>query len=704
MKIHGATPLVALDAVAIDTETTGLDAAIARVVQFGAVAISQGRTLRDQALELLVNPGMPIPRGSSAIHGIFDADVGGAAPFPSVWADMKTFIGGRVMIGHSIGFDLTVIERECVRAGLAWERPRTLCVRLLAVVANPRLPDNSLDTLAEWLGIRIGDRHRALGDAVAAAEVFAALLPLLAERGIRTLAEAERACLDRTSLLEMEQTAGWVAPVTRPDASAPFESLDPFAYRSRVRDLMRRPPVVVARDMSVAGAIERMTELRISSVFVSEDGTGGGPVTDYGIVTERDMMRRIAARGGAALADCVGEFATRPLASIAGGAFLYRAIGRMDRLKIRHLAVRDEAERLAGIISARDLLQLRAGAAIHLDDAIAGARSAEEMAGAWATLPSVARALIAEEVDARTVAGIVSEELRVATRRATILAEQAMAAEGHGEPPCPYSIMVLGSGGRGESLLAADQDNAIVFARGEPDGPEDRWFAEMGSRMSDILAVTGVPYCKGGIMASNALWRGSLDLWKARVGEWLGRSGAKDLLNVDIFFDQRPAHGDLDLGAELFEHAYASAQGQVVFAKLLGESLYSLSSPFTMMGGIRTTDDRIDLKLFGLFPIVTAARALAIRHGIRRRSTKRRLEGLTEKNLGNRDEVAALSQAHGLFMSLMLAQQSADLEAGIPASNRVEVGTLARARQAELKAALKAVQHVPDFTRTLMFG
>ena len=45
-----------------------------------------------------------------------------------------------------------------------------------------------------------------------------------------------------------------------------------------------------------------------------------------------------------------------------------------------------------------------------------------------------------------------------------------MLIEGHGAPPCPYAMLVLGSGGRGESLMAPDQDNAIVFAHGEPEG------------------------------------------------------------------------------------------------------------------------------------------------------------------------------------------------------------------------------------------
>ena len=173
---------------------------------------------------------------------------------------------------------------------------------------------------------------------------------------------------------------------------------------------------------------------------MSADGRPDGPIAGYGIVTERDVMRLVAAHGADALVMPVRDFASRPLASVAGGAFVYRAVGRMERLKIRHLAVRDERERLAGVISARDLLRLRAGAAISLDDAIGAAKSAQEMAQAWATLPAVARMLVAEGLDARLVAGVVSEEIRVMTRRAAELAAAAMREDGLGPPPCPYAL------------------------------------------------------------------------------------------------------------------------------------------------------------------------------------------------------------------------------------------------------------------------
>lgn len=668
----------------------------------GAVPIVQGKRATDPNFTTLIDPRQPIPESSTRFHGVTDAMVRDAPVFPVALARFESFRGDRVVIGYSIGFDFAIMAREAGRVGLNWRQPRSLCVRMLGGVANPNLPDQSMETLAGWLGVELTERHSAIGDAKAAADLFLALLPRLKSQGITTLAEAERACLRQTGEMEAHQKAGWAPPVQKPEEQRAFGSVDPYAYRHRVGEIMGEKLRLVADTMPVRQAMSLMTEARISSVLVSPTGEPGGLVADYAILTERDVLRLMAREGEAAFARSVGEVASKPLVSVAQEAFVYRAIGRMDRFRIRHLAVRDENDRLVGIISARDLLKLRGAAAIELDDAIEAAQSPAQMAQAWATVPSVADRLIAEEIDARIVAGIVSEELRIMTRRAGALAEASMVAEGFGPPPCPFSLLVLGSGGRGESLLAADQDNAVVYQEGEPDSPQDRWFGEFGSRVADMLNAAGIPYCTGGVMAMNAPWRGSVDLWRKRLSHWIGRAEPEDLLNVDIVFDLRPVHGDPGLGSDLFNEALSSAHAHPAFAKLLGERAGDFGSAFTIFGNIRSIDGRIDLKKYGLFPIVSVARALAIRHDVRRRSTHNRLEGLLALNLGEERSLRGLLDAQELFLALMLAQQSQDLHAGVPVSNRIALDRLTASQTDKLKAALRTVETIPSVFRALM--
>ena len=114
MVVRNSTPLIALDAVVIDTETTGLDPVEARIVEFAAIRILGGR-LSDEMFRGLVSPGVSIPAAATAIHHIDDAKVAGAPSFAKVWPALVDFIGGIVVVGHNIGFDLAVLERECKR-------------------------------------------------------------------------------------------------------------------------------------------------------------------------------------------------------------------------------------------------------------------------------------------------------------------------------------------------------------------------------------------------------------------------------------------------------------------------------------------------------------------------------------------------------------------------------------------------------------
>ena len=265
------TPLIALDAVVIDTETTGLDPRKAWIVEIAAVQLAAGRLQPKAAFRRLLNPGEPIPKPAIGIHGIDDPAVADAPAFADIWPELSSFIGGAVVIGHALGFDLAVLKRECERAGIGWTRPHILDTRLLAEVAEPDLAGYSLDSLAVWLGIEITDRHSALGDALACARIFLALLPKLREGGIRTLAEAERACRALTDALDQQHRAGWVEAVEAPcraDTERTLRRIDSYPYRHRIRDIMRSPVQFIAADQSIREALARMTKERISSLYV----------------------------------------------------------------------------------------------------------------------------------------------------------------------------------------------------------------------------------------------------------------------------------------------------------------------------------------------------------------------------------------------------------------------------------------------------
>ena len=324
-----STSLSALDAVVIDTETTGLDARSARVIQIGAVRLDKGELSLEDHYDRLVNPGIPIPAETTAIHGISDAAVRKAPSFPAIADEVAGLLSDRIVVGHTIGFDLAILERELKLAGRPWPAPAWLDVRLLAELALPTLAQYDLDRLAALLGVTIEGRHTAMGDAIATAKMLRALTPHLRERGIRTLADADAAL---RHLADRKLSTG--APLTTPkpvasDWMPALERIDSFPYRHRVGAIMSTPVAWIAPSATVREALSTLLAQKISSVLI-EDAHGVA-----GIATERDLLRAINRLGAAGLDAPASDHATRPVQSVSEDDFVYRAIGRVGRLGIR---------------------------------------------------------------------------------------------------------------------------------------------------------------------------------------------------------------------------------------------------------------------------------------------------------------------------------------------------------------------------------
>jgi DNA polymerase-3 subunit epsilon/CBS domain-containing protein len=689
-------PLASLDAIAFDTETTGLDTTRARIIQVGAVKISKGRIDESQTFQQLVNPGEPIPPASTAIHGIHDEDIVSAESFVTIKAEYDLWTGNSVMIGYAAGFDLAMFKREHQLARLEWYAPRTLDVRYLVNIVAPILPDYSLDTIAAWLGVETHDRHSALGDAISTAKIFLALIPRLRERGIRTLAEAENACRQFTTTTAREVSLGWHELHQSTSSQKPsltsLARIDSFPYRHRLHELMRSPAILVDSGLSLRQVLNTLIENEISAVYVEADANQ----PHIGIITERDLLRCINQSGDQALESRAAHIAQYPLHSLSADAFVYHAIARMRRKYFRHLGVHDANGHIVGALSARDLLRQRADDAIALGDDIDEAEDAEAMAEVWGQISMVASGLMNEDVDARDIAAVISHELCALTRQACKLAEAEMLEQGLGTAPCAYAMLVLGSGGRGESMLAMDQDNAIVYASGDPDSDTDQWFADLGTRVSDILDIAGVPYCNGNIMASNADWRHSLEHWHRTIKTWINRQTPEDIMNCDIFFDAVCVHGDFELAKQTIEFAFELGSASTSFLKLMSVNACKDRVPLGLFGRFKLENGRMDLKMGGILPIFSCARILAIEHRIDKHSTPGRLRAACQLQDKLDTVYENLDEAHRIIFNIILQQQLADIESGISPSNFIAPTSLSASMRKQLKWALDRVPGVSN--------
>ncbi len=187
---QGNRPLGELTYTVFDTETTGLDPMHDEIVSIGAVRIVNGRILREECFDQLVDPRRSMPAEAVRIHGIAPERLVGQPTIERVVPAFQRFVEDTILVGHNAAFDMRMFQIKEALTGVHLIQP-VLDTILLSSVVNPNLKDHDLDAISmRLLGRRIHQRHSALGDALATAEVFLRLLPLLAEMGITTLDQA----------------------------------------------------------------------------------------------------------------------------------------------------------------------------------------------------------------------------------------------------------------------------------------------------------------------------------------------------------------------------------------------------------------------------------------------------------------------------------------------------------------------------------
>jgi DNA polymerase III subunit epsilon len=162
----------------IDTETTGRDSAADRLVEVGVVLGHRGQVTERRSW--LINPGRPIPKETSAIHGITDADVLGKPSFAEIAGEIVATLRDRIPAAYNAAFDRGFLLAELERAGVRptdappamrrevdWIDPLTFARELYKDQQS-----RSLGDMAARLGIEMVRAHRATDDAEAALQVL----------------------------------------------------------------------------------------------------------------------------------------------------------------------------------------------------------------------------------------------------------------------------------------------------------------------------------------------------------------------------------------------------------------------------------------------------------------------------------------------------------------------------------------------------
>ena len=145
----------------VDLETTGMSPVGDRITEVGVMLVDGGEVVEEWSQ--LVDPQMSIPPAIQALTGISNDMVAGAPRFAQLAAELWKKLEGRVFVAHNARFDYGFLKNEYRRLGSRFQAP-VLCTVRLSRALYPAHRGHGLDALVARFGLRVTDRHRALGD------------------------------------------------------------------------------------------------------------------------------------------------------------------------------------------------------------------------------------------------------------------------------------------------------------------------------------------------------------------------------------------------------------------------------------------------------------------------------------------------------------------------------------------------------------
>ena len=168
----------------VDIETTGTYAAAHSITEI-AILLHDGEKVVDK-YSTLINPGTTIVPFITRLTGITNEMLKTAPPFHEVAKKIWEMTDNAVFVAHNVNFDYAFIREEFKQLGADFKRKK-LCTVRLSRASFPGHASYSLGTICNQLGIKINDRHRAMGDAEATVKLFEKCIKVDDEKHLNAL-------------------------------------------------------------------------------------------------------------------------------------------------------------------------------------------------------------------------------------------------------------------------------------------------------------------------------------------------------------------------------------------------------------------------------------------------------------------------------------------------------------------------------------
>ncbi|MDD4730934.1 MAG: putative nucleotidyltransferase substrate binding domain-containing protein [Desulfovibrio sp.] len=459
-----------------------------------------------------------------------------------------------------------------------------------------------------------------------------------------------------------------------------------YLFSTRLAAMCARAPVCTCFGESIQMGAWKMSKHRVGSLLVREPS---GRVA--GIVTDKDLRKAVAL--GMDYAAPIETIMSTPVVTMDEGEVCFDALLQMMTRQIHHLAVTRDDE-VTGVVTSHDIMVLQGKSPMAVFRDIQAQERLEGLHPISERIPQVLRTLVEEGARAGHITRMITviNDL-ILEKLLTLLLKEI------GPPPVPFCWLLLGSEGRREQTVATDQDNALVYR--DPGDPilqraADIYLTAFAERAIQELVRCGFPSCPGEIMASNPKWRQPLTVWRNYFERWIMVPNPQEVLNATIFFDFRPAFGELELASALREHVARHAPRQDVFLRHLAADCLQTRPPLSFFKNfvVEKTGEhknRLNIKQRGLVPFVDFARVLALRHGLAETNTLGRLRRLKEDGHLPEELAKEAGEAFEFLLQLRLVHQLGQVEDGRKPDNHVAPTELSELERQTLKEAFSVI-------------
>ncbi len=457
--------------------------------------------------------------------------------------------------------------------------------------------------------------------------------------------------------------------------------------RQPVRAALRGHFVMCSPATTLREAAELMTQGRVTALVIDMGDS-------LGIVTDADLRERVVATGRS-VDEPVALVMTTPVFTVPSERPGSEVLIDMLDYGVRHLPVVSSRGDVLGVVEDHDLIDYEQRTSFSLRRAVALATST---AGLIEIAPKL-RASIVElrrggvrALDVMSFFSVVADAL---TRRALDLAVDEL-----GESPARFAWIALGSQSRREALPSSDLDSAIVWL----DEPSDDlvvisdYLTRVSAMVTETLRYCGLTPDRHRVSASDPLFVRSQSQWRHDVTDLLDDpTQDQALIVVSVLTDSRPVWGVemASMVAELIQ----GAQRRPTLLRLLGQFALVHRPPSGFSRGlVLETNGEVraglNLKSAVVVPITDLARWAGVAAGVTSTSTIVRLEAGRDAAILNESDAQTLRDAFELASELRLDHQVAQLEAGVPLDDVIDLAEISPLTRSYLKESFRAVASI----------